>query len=112
MALDVKGVDGGAPWKAFPGRTRSFDRLSRAPAAASERFLNHIVLPSPALVPAVDFEVPGVCRGTSSSVTSSLGNEGVRPQELAHQFQRSVLISLWAGPQIAAPLSPSTARQR
>ena len=59
------------------------------------RILNSIVLPSPPLVPAFDPKDPD-CGAVRSQVVGdqSLGNEGVRPQELAHQFQRSVLISL------------------
>src|SRR5208282_3100039 len=59
------------------------------------RILSSIVLPSPALMAPFDPKVPD--RGAVRSQVvcdQSLRNEGILPQELAHQFQRSVLVSL------------------
>src|SRR5208283_4091104 len=98
MALDVEGVvDGSVCGKEFLCRTRTLEPLHLAlpPPRRLMRILNSIVLPSPALVPAFDPKDPD-CGAVRSQVVGdqSLGNEGVRPQKLAHQFQRSVLISL------------------
>src|SRR5208283_1043873 len=98
MALDVEGVvDGSVCGKEFLCRTRTLEPLHLAlpPPRRLMRILNSIVLPSPPLVPAFDPKDPD-CGAVRSQVVGdqSLGNEGVRPQELAHQFQRSVLISL------------------
>ena len=59
------------------------------------RILSPVVLPSPALVPVLDPKVPD-CGAAGSQVVGdqSLRNESKFPQEVAHQFQRSVLISL------------------
>src|SRR5208283_5146001 len=98
MALDVEGVvDGSVCGKEFLCRTRTLEPLHLAlpPPRRLMRILNSIVLPSPPLVPAFDPKDPD-CGAVRSQVVGdqSLGNEGVRPQELAHQFQRGVLISL------------------
>src|SRR5271166_345748 len=59
------------------------------------RILSSIELPSPALVPAFDPKIPD--RGAVRSQVvgdQSLRNEGILLQELAHQLQRGVLVSL------------------
>src|SRR5271165_2457462 len=106
MALDVEGVvDGSVCGKEFLGRTRALEPLHLAlpPPRRLMRILNSIVLPSPPLVPAFDPKDPD-CGAVRSQVVGdqSLGNEGVRPQELAHQFQRSVLFA-WTGPAHRGP---------
>src|SRR5271166_2681008 len=59
------------------------------------RILSSVVLPSPALVPAFDPKLSDRGAVRSQVVSDqSLWNEGILPQELAHQFQRSVLVSL------------------
>ena len=59
------------------------------------RILSPVVLPSPALVPVLDPKVPD-CGAVGSQVVGdqSLRNEGKFPQKLAHQFQRSMPVSL------------------
>src|SRR5277367_2354541 len=59
------------------------------------RILSSVVLPSPALMPAFDPKLSD--RGAVRSQVvgdQSLWNEGILPQELAHQSQRGVLASL------------------
>src|SRR5271166_2167851 len=59
------------------------------------RILSSIVLPSPAFVPPFDPKVPD-CGAVRSQVVGDqpLRNEGILLQELAHQFQRGVLVAL------------------
>src|SRR5271167_1201503 len=59
------------------------------------RILSSIVLPSPALMPAFDPKLSS--RGAVCSQVvgdQPLGSEGILLQELAHQLQRGVLVSL------------------
>ncbi len=59
------------------------------------RILGPIVLPSPALMPAFNAEIVGCCAvGPQIIRDQSIGNYGVFPQKLAHQFQRGVLVAL------------------
>ena len=59
------------------------------------RILGPIVLPSPALMPAFNAEIVGCCAvGAQIIRDQSIGNDGVFPQKLAHQFQRGVLVAL------------------
>ena len=59
------------------------------------RIFSSIVFPSPALVPAFDPKFPDRGAVRSQVVCDQpLRNKGILPQELAHQFQRGVLVSL------------------
>ena len=59
------------------------------------RVLSSIVLPSPAIVPAFDPKLSDLGAVRSQGVGHQpLWNEGILLQELAHQFQRGVLVSL------------------
>src|SRR5271166_5702184 len=98
MALDVEGVvDGSVCGKEISGRTRALEPLHLAlpPSRRLMRILSSIVLPSPTLMVAFDPKIPD--RGAVWSQVvgdQSLRNKGILPQELAHQFQRGVLVSL------------------
>src|SRR5208282_5648592 len=69
--------------------------LALPPPRRLMRILSSIVLPSPALMPPFDPDLPD--RGAIRSQVvgdQSLRNEGILLQELAHQFQRRLLVSL------------------
>src|SRR5271166_5038212 len=98
MALDVEGIVGRRRvWKEISELNRALEPLHLAlpPPRRLMRILSSVVLPSPTLVPAFDPKVPD-CGAVGSQVVGdqSLWNERILPQELAHQFQRSVPISL------------------
>src|SRR5271157_4904711 len=59
------------------------------------RILSSVVLPSPSFVPAFDPQVPGRGAVRSQVVCDQpLWNKGILLQELAHQLQRGMLVSL------------------
>src|SRR5208283_2323869 len=98
MALDVEGVvDGSVCGKEFLCRTRALEPLHLAlpPPRRLMRILSSIVLPSPALMAAFDPKLPDRGAVLSQVVSDQLlRNKGILLQELAHQLQRGMLVSL------------------
>src|SRR5271165_5496611 len=98
MALEVEGVvDGSMAREEFLRRAGALEPLHLAfpPPRRLMRILCSIVLPSPPFVPAFDPQVPG--RGAVRSQVvgdQPLRNKGILLQELAHQLQRGMLVSL------------------
>src|SRR5208337_10212 len=98
MALDVEGVvDGSVCGKEFLGRTRALEPLHLAlpPPRRLMRIFSSVVLPSPALMPSFDPKLSS--RGAVGSQIvgdQPIRSEGILLQELAHQFQCGVLVSL------------------
>src|SRR5208337_5279986 len=69
------------------------------------RILSSVVLPSPALMVAFDPKLPDRGAVRSQVVCDQpLRNKGILLQELAHQFQRGMLVALrLAGDQVGSP---------
>ncbi len=69
--------------------------LALPPPRRLMRILSSVVLPSPPFVPVFDSQVPGRSAIRSQVVGDQpLWNKGILLQELAHQFQRGMLVSL------------------
>jgi hypothetical protein len=87
--------------------------LALSPPRRLMRIFSSVVLPSPALMSSFDPKLSS--RGAVGSQIvgdQPLGGEGILFQELAHQFQRGVLVSLGLDQHIEDFASASTARQK
>src|SRR5208283_3993564 len=98
MALDVERVvDGSMAREESLRRAGALEPLHLAlpPPRRLMRIFSSVLLPSPPFVPAFDPQVPGHGAVRSQVVGDQLlWNKGILLQELAHQLQRGMLVSL------------------